>query len=282
MSAFNTLTHIVGQKDFRHLSQLLKDAKVFCFGQKIGYRVYKTSTTPMASVDVMDVGEHTVDQWLLPFPTTCISYDDCATILTDKGNGRYDFVTYVSIHVDTMGDAYMLLQGYIDLNKSSEMDLLAGHVNTVHTHRAGGKLEAMDASQVSNEFFLLCIVPSIKGLVRLNCLDRFIMEIAPANKREYSAKYIPMIEQRPTYILLYPHEIRKYMRTEHETTGKRAGHERRAHLRQYPDDITRYPKAHGRVVRIPSTWIGSTEKVVGDKKYRVVLDYYVDQAGNIK
>jgi hypothetical protein len=237
---------------------------------------------PMASVDTLNVETKGTDQWLLPFSTTCIAYDDCATILTDKGNGRYEFLAYMSIHVETKGEAYMMLLGYIDLNKSAELGLIAGHVNKVYAHQAGGKLVEAPCEGMTNEFFLSCIIPSIKGLVRLNCLDRFIMEIAPANKKEYGAKYIPTTVQRPTYILLYPHEIRKYMRTEHETTGKRAGHERRAHLRQYPDDITRFPKAHGRVVRIASTWIGSTEAVVGDKKYRVILDYYVDVNGSIK
>ena len=50
----------------------------------------------------------------------------------------------------------------------------------------------------------------------------------------------------------------------------------------YPDDAVRYPNAHGKTIKIASTWIGSTESTVGDKKYKVILDFYTSSPANIR
>ena len=275
MTAFNSLTNLVGSAEFRQYAQQVKDTKVFTFNKTLGFKSMQHSHNLISQLNINEFNSFNTDQWILPFNNTAIVYDDCATVIEDTGKGVYNFITLLYINVETHGLAHAFITGYIDTNKSQELSQVAGHIKEVYIGKEGTRLTNVTSAETQT-YFLTCMIQIVKALTEINTLDRFILEISNPNQKTYNSKYVPKLDQRPNYILLYPKEIRKYMGTEHEAAGPRAGHERRAHLRQYPNDIKRFPKAHGKVIQIASTWVGSTEKVVGNKKYRVVLDYYVD------
>jgi hypothetical protein len=280
MCPFNTLVNLSGKKEFRHLQAFIKSAKPFVFGKTIGYKIAEYSPMPIASVPLTVNDSFNMNQLILPFPVTAIVYKDFAMVLADDGRGRYTITNYNKLTLLGVNREVELISvGYIDINKSKEIQQIAGHISKVYLLNNN---ELSDITEPNMQVTLLnCVTPAIVGLAEINTIDRFVLEIANSKPKVYKDKYVPLLEQRPSYIILYPKEIRKYMKTEHETIGVKSGHERRAHLRTYPDDAVRYPNAHGKTIRIPSVWIGSTEATVGDKKYRVVLDYYIDKEGNI-
>ena len=103
----------------------------------------------------------------------------------------------------------------------------------------------------------------------------FVLETTPtAFRPEKRPKKIPRLHQRPSYTLLRPNEIRRRMRLP-EPVGDGstpAPHERRGHWRLLRDE--RYKRAEDGSIRriwIDSMWIGPTENIVGNKKYKVIL-----------
>ena len=266
---FNKLINTINGKEFRQYAQIAKEAKIFRLHKTIGYRVTQLSDTPLASVDITHVNEFNMDQLLLPFPIVAIAYNDFAILLKDTNKGIYEFISQFNLKHYSFGEVSIFFTGIIDLNKSQEVDMIATQVNTVYINNK--QIVDRDLRHMLSN----CIIPAIHGLLEINTIDRFVLEIKDTKPRIYKDKYIPLIDQRPSYVILHPKEIRKYMKTEHEMTQERRGHERRAHLRRYPDDPIKFPNAHGKIVKIPSIWVGSTEAVIGKKTYRVVLDYYI-------
>lgn len=117
-------------------------------------------------------------------------------------------------------------------------------------------------------------ITAYEELIMLSNPKYFVLEESPAteNKRQKKDKKIPRSEQRPIFTYLKPNEIRKKLNLKHPETGERnspAPHERRKHLR-------RLRKESGfkedRIVPVKASWIGASEKVVGNKRYRVRLD----------
>jgi len=106
----------------------------------------------------------------------------------------------------------------------------------------------------------------LEYIYELNTLDRFIVEVTTKKKKRKGGKYT-----RPEYILLRPGEIRKKLGIKDHQGGTKRVHERRAHLRKYPDDKERFPNAHGKVVQIPAVWVGQSEGTSGNKHYKVIL-----------
>lgn len=266
---FNKLINTINGKEFRQYAQIAKEAKVFRLHKAIGYKVTQFSDIPLASIDITNVNEFTIEQLLLPFPTIAIAYNDFAIILKDTNKGLYEFISQFNLKHYLFGEVIIFFTGLIDLNKSQEIDMIAMQVKTTYIN--GKYIDDRNLRHTLSN----CIIPAIHGLLEINTIDRFVLEIKDTKPRIYKDKYIPLIDQRPSYIILHPKEIRKYMKTEHEMTSERRGHERRAHLRRYPDDPIKFPNAHGKIIKIPSIWVGSTETVIGEKTYRVVLDYYI-------
>lgn len=279
MNPFDTLVNLSGKKEFRHLQTFIKSAKPFIFGKTIGYKVFEHLPEPVASVPLAINDSFNMNQLILPFPVTAVVYNDFAMVLADNGKGRYSTISYAKVNVVNKGVTEFISIGYIDINKSKEAQQIAGHTNNVYLLQNG---EVIDITEPNIQIITLnMVIPAMLALAEINTIDRFVLEVAQAKPRMYKDKYIPLLDQRPSYIILYPREIRKYMKTEHEVGSTKTGHERRAHLRTYPNDPIKFPKAYGKTIRIPSVWVGSQEATVGDKKYRVVLDYYVDANGEI-
>lgn len=114
-------------------------------------------------------------------------------------------------------------------------------------------------------------VSGIEEIIYFNRPDRFIVRESPPRVRDpqTSAK-IPRTQDRPIYTILHPHEIRNKLGL--TTDAHRSAHERRRHVRRYPEDPVRWPKAHGKTVVIPASWVGPAEATVGRRTYKVMLD----------
>lgn len=105
-----------------------------------------------------------------------------------------------------------------------------------------------------------------------NLPSRFVMEVSPAKPVKQGPKLLRQHE-RSRFVLLTPTEIRKrYIRAgDPAYTGRHVGaHSRRAHWRTLSSD--RYVNAKGTRLHIPATWVGPSEAVVGNKRYKVRLD----------
>ncbi len=99
----------------------------------------------------------------------------------------------------------------------------------------------------------------------------FILETTPKKVRKPGKKFIRQHE-RPIYTVLEPGAIRKTMGLSVPAPdGKwRASHERRGHNRILRHE--RFGENRGKTIWINPTWIGPSEAVAGNKKYKVRLD----------
>ncbi|MBM3494211.1 MAG: hypothetical protein FJX72_07815 [Armatimonadetes bacterium] len=114
---------------------------------------------------------------------------------------------------------------------------------------------------------------AVEELMMFNRPDRFIVRETPARARALDAPKIPRAHERPTYTLLHPQEARSKLGIPMPTgRGGRFIGERRRHVRRYPDDPERWPKAHGKIIVVPATWVGPHEANVGRRHYTIMLD----------
>jgi hypothetical protein len=118
---------------------------------------------------------------------------------------------------------------------------------------------------------------AIQEILYANTPNRFVVEISPSSQKKTNKKKInkiPRSDQRQKYILLEPKEIRKLMKEENPTTptGRKSPkiHERRAHPRTFHSN--RFIHMKDKTIMIPAIWIGTSEKIVGTKRYKVMLD----------
>lgn len=140
--------------------------------------------------------------------------------------------------------------------------------------------EAMRAATLRN------VAVAMEEVMLFNTPERFIVEdVSPEafrageraqarkqRERDPMAKRILRSAERPIYVLATPDEIRERFHFPTPTGGVKRAHERRRHLRTYPDDPARWPTAHGRTVVIPASWVGPSEIKVNKRRYRVMLD----------
>jgi hypothetical protein len=263
----------------------LRRAKIFNFDTCVSYDLGSVGDgIPEASLEAFYRNELDQTRLGLPFKVTTVVTPDCALLLmdllTDDPNkpehvgGGLLYLLLVNVRINDSSFKAISF-GVTGWNKVADS---SADVNAIAfaTYIARGKgwinLDGPDLKRHSG-LFAPYIGKAMTLIMSLNTPDRFILETAPVNTGVRSKNYIPRSHQRPEYILLHPGVIRQYMKTEHEIMGKtRCGHERRAHNRTYPDDPIKFPKAHGKTVRIDAMWIGTTEAVVGDRRYKVILD----------
>lgn len=123
-----------------------------------------------------------------------------------------------------------------------------------------------------NENGLSNAITGIEELLTITTAEKFILEEKPA-KQETRKKKVLRSHQRERYSILTAKEIRTKMKIENQITdGDRRSpvpHERRSHYR-------RLYKEHGfkedKIIAIKATWVGQSEKQIGNKMYRVRLD----------
>ncbi len=115
-------------------------------------------------------------------------------------------------------------------------------------------------------------VAGIEEIIYFNRPDRFIVRDTPPRVRDpKTSPKIPRTHERPIYTILRPHEIREKLGMT-TATSHRTSHERRRHVRRYPEDPVRWPKAHGKTVVVPASWVGPSEAQVGRRTYKIMLD----------
>jgi hypothetical protein len=223
------------------------------------------------------------DRVLLPFPHTTVVLDNLVVSLNQPlGFSNIDWIMYQNMkHRQNESVVYhgTLLLDVVN-DDEVDIDIQFGNFFVDINGRLLDKTKyRMDEealhSQQMKDMASGMLVETFLALAEINTVDRFVLEISPRKKKVKKGKpgYIPKVHERPEYILLKPKEIRKYLNTSHEmTNGKKAVHERRGHPRTYPDDKERFPNVHGKTIWIDAVWCGTSEVVIKDKKYKVILD----------
>ena len=119
-------------------------------------------------------------------------------------------------------------------------------------------------------------VTALEEVIYFNNPDRFVVQITNLKAKKRSPRKtgkIPRSQDRETFTFLTPRQIRETCGLEHETDGeegKRKPHPRRRHYRTFRAD--RYKAAKDKTVVIEAHWVGPTETIVGNKKYKIRLD----------
>lgn len=112
----------------------------------------------------------------------------------------------------------------------------------------------------------------IEELAHLCTSERFVVERSLVKPRAAAKGRILRAQDRPTYTLLKPDDARRYMKLPVSApTGRHpVAHERRAHVRLLQSE--RFTHKRGQYVPVPACWIGPSESVVSNHRYRVILD----------
>ncbi len=137
---------------------------------------------------------------------------------------------------------------------------------------------------------LINVWSAMEEIHYFNTPDRFILEISPTKRRKNNKK-IPRSHERPFYTILKPFEIREKMGLPQiKSHNSPIPHERRRHERflsnvRYSIDskgnkrvakIIPYGPRKGehyfKRVDVPAVWVGPTEKVKGNKFYKVLIN----------
>ena len=150
-------------------------------------------------------------------------------------------------------------------------------------------MEKMSRHMPPDQFQLMCnaglknALQSIDEVAYFNDPSNFVLEEVSTRalkdrkrkKSKDAGRRVPRFHQRPQYTVLKPTQIRKRMHLlEPSVPGgmKRRPHERRAHLRTYANDSKRWPNVHGQTKVVKGSWVGPTESIVGNKRYKVLVN----------
>lgn len=140
------------------------------------------------------------------------------------------------------------------------------------THLTSEQLDTYLKSSAMNA------MTALQEILYANTPSKFILEISPIKKiKEKKSKNpdkIPRSDYRQKYILLKPKEIRKLIKEDSPKQDRERKspivHERRSHPRTFHSD--RFTNMKGKTIMIPAIWIGISEKIVGNKRYKIMLD----------
>jgi len=118
------------------------------------------------------------------------------------------------------------------------------------------------------------VISAIEQLVFANQPHNFILEVSPLKTREPKKGHFSRTHERPHYTLIHPQQARKVMRLPEplvtETHKSPIPHERRKHERILRSDKFTFKK--GMKIKVRATWVGPYENVVGNRKYKILLD----------
>lgn len=115
-------------------------------------------------------------------------------------------------------------------------------------------------------------VAALEEVMFFNTPDRFVVEKSPLKQKEpRNERRILRSDKRPVYTVLRPHEIRTTMHLPSMPNGThKSPHERRRHYRTFRSDFFKEKK--GQTITIPACFIGPTEAIVGNHRYKVLVD----------
>lgn len=122
-------------------------------------------------------------------------------------------------------------------------------------------------------------ITAVQELLYFDSPNNFILEESPIevkplkdNQKVNKKLRFQCTDNRIKYTILSPNEIRTKLGLI-KPEGQRNSpvpHERRSHYRTLNSDF--FSKKKGQTIVVKATWIGESEKVVGNKRYRVLLD----------
>lgn len=184
---------------------------------------------------------------------------------------------------DLPPDAAILTYGRIKATAKSERGYLAdAHIQGISfISKSRGVL--MSSEQLKPHLDKLAepmiknAMSALEEVMYFNTPNRFIIENTPLKPRKKKKTKkgivrIPRSQDRPQYTLLTPQAIKEVLRLPESVkeSSPRQPHERRRHTRTFTDE--RFTKMLGKTIIIPATWIGPSENVVKNRRYKVRLD----------
>jgi hypothetical protein len=117
------------------------------------------------------------------------------------------------------------------------------------------------------------VVTSIEELMLANRNKQlFVLEHSPLKPKPIKKGRIARSHDRPNYVMVTPDAIRKIMGVTgpSPSSGSREGHDRRRHWRTLRSD--RFVHRQGERILIDAMWVGPSDAVVGNRRYKVRLD----------
>lgn len=119
---------------------------------------------------------------------------------------------------------------------------------------------------------------TFEQIIRLNSPDRFVVEASPLKKKERRKQSkITRSNERPKFKLLTVTEITNNLGMSGSSSGAagtcspKSGHPRRRHYRTLKSERFSEEKRREPLI-IPATWVGPSEVVIENKRYKVRLD----------
>jgi hypothetical protein len=208
------------------------------------------------------------------------SEDAMLKVVKDLGMLKYDplIISYGAIErVNWMDTTNFLAYGRID--RITTVTIIPQRKKHIFSDYNGKQLDYIDHQMVQLHLKSATTnaMTAIQEILYTNTPNKFILEISPVKKETKKKKKnnkIPRSDQRSKYILLTPKEIRTIIKEDHLITpsGRKSPkiHERRAHPRTFHSN--RFIHMKDKTIMIPAIWIGTSEKIVGTKRYKVMLD----------
>ena len=276
----------------RQLHQFRKEvnrARLFHFDGELGVMPEDNRKT--------DAVEFICKNLFLPFKDIAVEAEDSCIFISDREKdaiGPDPIRDFIAVITFPDKDLVMVAKGHCH-----SFDYADGHysgismIDEIWTGPPRGELvfrheifNTQDKNYTDTVFagVTSLVVRALEMLALMNTLERFVLEQKPAKDRppKKAKGRILRSNERPTYTLVKPKEAREIMGIKEEAsvpTGRkiteRRAHYRKEHERRLKSD--RYSNAKGRVLTIPKTfipavWAGESESVVGNKRYKVILD----------
>ena len=258
---YNEFSKYLVEAKCKARSDLLRDAKLFIVDFEVvnGGAVAEMGTN-------QKLGPVARERLNLPFPKTLIYAKEQMYLFNEVEEGIIEFLTVV--RSEGKNTVQFCFSGIMNLDKPTlEADITESFY--LNKGKALGEKFALSDEELEPVLKSLMIC-AYRVIVELNTVDRFIVK--STSVKTSKTKDYPRFRQQPQYIILKPNEIREKLNLKSEEGTTKRVHERRGHVRTYPDDKVKYPKAHGKHVWIKASWVGVSEATVGDRHYKVILD----------
>jgi hypothetical protein len=182
------------------------------------------------------------------------------------------------------GDFYLVTAGHIQGESLDDVATfgatfraecrLALTANKESVIQSADKLLRPPMDRIGSESLVRNGRAALEEIMWFNSPSRFVVKDTPTKRRKVSKGKVARSDQRSTYTLLTPVEIRDQlgMGAGASSTGKmKQGHERRGHWRRYRSD--RFSESVRSKPRwIKAMWVGDTEVTKGKHRYEVLLD----------
>lgn len=228
--------------------------------------------------------EETVGFTTQRFAMECMSLTDALAPFADAPHIAEAFGDYAAKTKAKYGELFMVTIGKIRGVRRTGGGFSAEFEGTVGFAMTGNKklvrqnwhmLKERVDSDVIVRGFVRNTRAALEEIVWFNSPDRFVVKKTPAHrKRPLKKGKVARSDQRPTFTLLTPTEIRDSYGMGAggtSTGGARLSRQRRGHWRRYTaerfsEEVRKKPRW------IKAVWVGSTSAVKGKHRYEILLD----------